>query len=57
MPTKHIPDNVWEEVEKVLVDAVTVTQKSVKESQIIELLLRVGLKHINEEDFNSLHRK
>lgn len=54
MPVKHIPSGIWREVEKELVKAVVETQKPVKESEIIELLLRIGIKNVQKKDYQSL---
>lgn len=57
MPVKHIPDAIWRRVEKELVKAVIATQKPVKESEMIELILKKGLEHINESDYNEIKAK
>lgn len=54
MPVKHIPSGIWREVEKELVKAVVETQKPVKESEIIELLLKIGIKNVQKKDYQSL---
>jgi hypothetical protein len=57
MPVKHIPENVWRKVEKELVKAVVATQRPVKESEMIELLLRKGLENVMESDYKNLKEK
>lgn len=54
MPVKHIPETIWRKVEKELVKAVVSTQQPVKESEIIELLLRKGLESVKEADYKTL---
>lgn len=54
MPVKHIPDAIWRKVEKELVKAVIATQLPVKESEIIEVLLRKGLENVTEEDYKTM---
>lgn len=57
MPTKHIPDAIWRKVEKELVKAVVATQRPVKESEIIELLLKKGLENVTENDYQQISKK
>lgn len=57
MPVKHIPDAIWRKVEKELVKAVIATQMPVKESEIIEILLKKGLEHIGESDYKGMKEK
>lgn len=54
MPVKHIPDAIWRKVEKELVKAVIATQLPVKESEIIEVLLRKGLENITDADYKTM---
>ena len=49
MPVKHIPEAIWRKVEKELVKAVIETKKPVKESQILEVILKVGIKNITKK--------
>lgn len=56
MPTKHIPEQIWRKVEKELVKAVVVTQRPVKESDIIEILLKKGLEHITDKDYKTMKK-
>ena len=54
MPVKHIPEAIWRKVEKELVKAVIATQMPVKESEIIEVLLRKGLESVTEDDYKKM---
>jgi len=49
MPTKHIDDETWRKIEKLTVQEVIKTQKSVKETEMLRRLVLIGIKHYNEE--------
>lgn len=51
MPTKHIDDATWRKVEKEHVKAVIATQKSLKDTEILKLLINKGLESISEDDY------
>ncbi len=51
MPTKHIDDVTWRKVEKEHVKAVVATQKSLKDTEILKILINKGLEEIKEEDY------
>jgi len=57
MPTKHIDDNVWREVEKRTVAAVVATQKPIKETTMLKWLIRKGLENLTEEDYEKLIKR
>lgn len=57
MPVKHIPDTIWRRVEKELVKAVVSTQRPVKESEMIEFLLKKGLEAAKDGDYKELNKK
>ena len=57
MPTRHINDKTWREVEKQTVKIVVATQKSVKEVEVLNLLIKKGLEAITEEDYQELTKK
>lgn len=57
MPTKHIPDATWRKVEKEHVKAVIATKKSIKDSEILNMLILKGLEAITEEDYRRLAEK
>lgn len=50
MPTKHIDEKTWRLVEKEMVKAVTKTQKPLRETEILKLLILKGIKEIEIED-------
>lgn len=51
MPTKHIDDVTWRKVEKEHVKAVVATQKSLKDTEILKILINKGLETIEESDY------
>ncbi len=57
MPTKHIDDVTWRKIEKEHVKAVIATQKSLKDADILRILINKGLETINEEDYLELVKK
>ncbi|HEX8376759.1 MAG TPA: hypothetical protein VF602_03000 [Pedobacter sp.] len=57
MPTKHIPDAIWRRVEKEIVKAVIATQRPIKESEILEVLLKKGLENITNADYKTMKDK
>lgn len=57
MPTKHIPDSTWRKVEKEHVKAVVATKKSIKDSEILNMLILKGLEEITEDDYLRLAGK
>lgn len=57
MPVKHIPEAIWRKVEKELVKAVIETKKPVKESQILEVILKVGIKNVTTKDYQTIGNK
>ena len=57
MPTRHINDKTWREVEKETVKIVVNIQKSVKEADVLNLLIQKGLEEITEDDYKRLLAK
>jgi len=57
MPTKHIDDVTWRKVEKEHVKAVIATQKSLKDTDILRVLINKGLEVITENDYEKLIKK
>lgn len=51
MPSKHIDDVTWRKVEKETVEAVVATRESLKDTEILKLLILKGLENITEEDY------
>lgn len=57
MPTKHIDDITWRKVEKELVKAVVSTQTSIKDVDILKILINVGIKNIDKSDYKELVKR
>tara|TARA_B100001059_G_C17293342_1_gene313831 strand:+ start:283 stop:474 length:192 start_codon:yes stop_codon:yes gene_type:complete len=57
MPTKHIDDITWRKVEKELVKAVVSTQTSIKDVDILRILINVGIKNIDKSDYKELVKR
>lgn len=51
MPTKHIDDATWRKVESETVKAVVATKTSLKDTEVLKLLILKGLQEIGEEDY------
>ena len=50
MPSIHIQDKIWEQVKEQHVDAIVKTKVGFKETEILHLLLEIGLKNVTDED-------
>jgi len=57
MPTKHIDDVTWRKVEKETVRAVVTSQASIKDTEVLKVLILKGIEGITEEDYKELARK
>jgi hypothetical protein len=57
MPTKHIDEKTWRKVEKEHVRAVIATQKSLKDTDILRVLINKGLEVITEDEYEKLIKK
>ena len=55
MPTKHINDEIWRKVELKTVEEVIRTRKSIKETEMLNRLILVGLRHFDEAYEMSYH--
>ncbi|MCO4202413.1 hypothetical protein M2R28_22475 [Aeromonas hydrophila] len=51
MPSKHIDDSTWRRVESETVKAVIATRASLKDTEILKLLILKGLECITEDDY------
>ncbi|HEY8940771.1 MAG TPA: hypothetical protein VIM59_11295 [Cellvibrio sp.] len=56
MPTKHIPDETWRKVESETVKAVIKMKKSIKDTDMLNLLILKGLEAIEDEDYKKIVR-
>lgn len=57
MPTKHIDDITWRKVESETVRAVIATKASIKDTEVLRLLILKGLEAISEGDYIDFVRK
>lgn len=57
MPTKHIDDRVWRQVEKKTVEAVVQTKMNIKDTEMLKWLIVKGLETIEENDFYKMKNK
>ncbi len=56
MATKHIKDTTWKKVEKMTVKAVIETKTSIKETEMLDYLINLGLEKFEEEDFQKVKK-
>lgn len=57
MPTKHIDDATWRMVESETVKAVIATKTSLKDTEILKLLILKGLEAVSETDYEDYVKK
>lgn len=57
MPSKHIDDVTWRKVEKEHVRAVVATQASLKDTEILKILISKGLELVTDEDYERFVKK
>lgn len=57
MPTKHISDAAWKRVERHTYETVIRTGKVVKESEVLNYLIRKGAEDMSEEDYKKIAKK
>lgn len=51
VPSKHIDDLTWKKVQEEHVKAVVLTKTSIKDTEILKILIRKGLESISENDY------
>lgn len=56
MPTKHINDNTWRLVEKETVKAVIELKEPVKDTEVLDWLIRKGIEAIDEDDYRKFSK-
>lgn len=56
MPTKHIQESTWRKIEKETVKAVIETQKSIKDTEMLDALILKGLEEITKEDYKKIKK-
>lgn len=54
MPVKHIKDDVWREVEKATVKAVVASQRAIKDTEMLNELIKKGLQSMTAEDYKKI---
>jgi hypothetical protein len=57
MATKHIKDITWRKVEEKTVKAVIATQTNIKETEMLDYLINLGLKKFEEGDFEKVKKR
>ena len=57
MPTKHIDDATWRKVETETVKAVIATKTSLKDTEVLKLLILKGIQTISDEDYEEYAKK
>ncbi|RBW67236.1 hypothetical protein DS893_00030 [Vibrionales bacterium C3R12] len=56
MTTKHIKDTTWSKVEKMTVKAVIETKTSIKETEMLDYLINLGLNRFEEDDYKKIKK-
>lgn len=56
MTTKHIKDSTWKKVEEKTVKAVIETRTSIKETEMLDFLINLGLERFEQEDFDRIKK-
>ncbi|ENI4130959.1 hypothetical protein ACEQ7L_004311 [Vibrio fluvialis] len=56
MATKHIKDSTWKKVETQTVKAVIETKTSIKETEMLDYLINLGLEKFEEDDFHKIKK-
>lgn len=54
MPSQHINDRIWREIEKATVKAVVETRAPIKATDVMNYLLETGVKALTSEDFEQI---
>lgn len=57
MATKHVKDNTWKKVEEKTVKAVIETKTSIKETEMLDFLINLGLERFREEDYQRVKKR
>jgi len=57
VPSKHIDDATWKKVQDETVRAVVLTKTSLKDTEILKILIRKGIEKITEDDYIKLASK
>ena len=57
MPTKHIDDLTWKKVQEERVKAVVLTKMSIKDTEILKILIKKGLDNVTDDDYINFANK
>ena len=53
MPTKHIEEKIWSKVEKLTVHAVHHLERPIKDTEVLQWLLIMGLGYMTDKDLEN----
>ncbi|GAB1661544.1 TPA: hypothetical protein ACU18R_001926 [Mannheimia haemolytica] len=54
MPTKHIESELWQQIEERTVETIMQAQVMIKETDILQEIIKKGLQHISIEELKQL---
>ena len=57
MPSNHIDELTWKKVQDETVKAVILTRTSLKDTEVLKILIKKGLEHITDEDYMNYIQK
>lgn len=57
MATKHVKDSTWRKVEEKTVKAVIETRTNIKETEMLDFLINLGLEKFSDEDFERVKKR
>ncbi|NBH74743.1 hypothetical protein [Rodentibacter pneumotropicus] len=57
MPSKHIDEHTWKKVQEETVKAVILTKTSLKDTEILKILIKKGLENVSENDYLEFAQK
>lgn len=57
MPSKHIPEPVWRQVEQKTLEWITDTKKVIKAESMLKWLILKGLEDLNDDDIRRFTKK
>ncbi|WP_019281026.1 hypothetical protein [Vibrio anguillarum] len=57
MATKHVKDSTWRKVEEKTVKAVIETRTNIKETEMLDYLINLGLEKFTVEDYEKVKKR
>lgn len=57
MPSKHIDDKTWRKIQDLTVKTVIATQRPIKETEVLNYLIKRGLEETNVEELKTLAKE